>query len=285
MLADELSKARAEAESALSKQSAWLSTGDLSDEKARPQLDSAVRNAVQHEKGVSKALDEFNKKIVEARQQLDQQRDQQARADFSKELRTKCTALDTKVQEYKKIAQDMLSAMQAITVQHQSPDFLTRCAALVTELPTVIAQFSTEGRQHADAIESGIAAIPGVRAEPEKPAALPHIAKREVYVLQDSKWTEHGETKTAAKYSPATVPEQIAARAVKVGLAHPVDSPLVARLREQHGDRRAVVVAMECIDLETGERPAGGVKYESGEQIGTVTIGQRTVDTATLAAV
>ena len=152
------------------------------------------------------------------------------------------------------------------------PGFFPKMQGVIPEIAAAASQLGADARGYAQRIEHG-APLPGKPVEVKKPVPMPHIEKRNVYLLQDSKWTENGDQKTAAKYSTAAVPTNIAKRAIAKGLAHDLSEPVVARLREQHGDRRAMVIALECVDLETGERPYDGPKIYDEPTIGEPIIG------------
>jgi hypothetical protein len=150
---------------------------------------------------------------------------------------------------------------------------------MVEELPMAVSQFAAEIKQHAAGVQAG-APIPGVPQPVKVAPAAPHVEHCDVFLMQDSKWTLHGETMTGAKYSTASVPAAIADRAIVKGLAYEIASPVVAKLKELHGDRRVMVHAMECTDLEKDERPYDGPRVD-GEPVPV--IGKAVQGSATIA--
>jgi hypothetical protein len=270
-LQNELSNARAEAESAIAKRRAWLLTGDVSDSKARKQVDDAVINAQAHEAAVGDALDELNKKIAEAQQQIALERNKAERDKACAELSAIVNTLQAAIDAYTKAGAGLIDAIKPLaSLPGVDPTFFDKMQGVVPEIAAAAAQLAGDVQAYSRRIASGLTPPPGApRVEPPKPAALPHIAKIDVLLLQDSRWQEHGATMTGAKYSTAAVPVAIAERAIKAGLAHPLDSPIAARLIEQHGVRRAAVIAIECSDLEHDEPPYTGPKIEgdAGEPV------------------
>jgi hypothetical protein len=270
-LQNELAKAKAEAESALSKRRAWYSTGDLSDNKSRRQVDDAVISSQAHETSVNDALEETHRKLAEARQQIAEQRNQQERDKACAELSANVNTLQAAIDAYTKAGAGLIDAIKPLaSLPGVDPTFFDKMQGVVPEIAAAAAQLAGDVQAYSRRIASGLTPPPGApRVEPPKPEALPHIAKIDVLLLQDSRWQEHGATMTGAKYSTAAVPVAIAERAIKAGLAHPLDSPIAARVIEQHGVRRAAVIAIECSDLEHDEPPYTGPKIEgdAGEPV------------------
>src|SRR5262249_9094246 len=114
VLADELSSARTGAEGAMAKRRSWLLTGDVSDSKARQQVDDAVTSAQAHETALSDALEELDKKLAEARQQIAEQRNKVERDKATAELTANINALQTAIDAYKKSGAGLIDAIKPL---------------------------------------------------------------------------------------------------------------------------------------------------------------------------
>jgi hypothetical protein len=278
-LANKLSEARAAAESAMAARRSFLLSGAVDDVKSRSAVDRRVIDCQAAEVGLEEVLEILDEKIIEAKATLERERDKAQRSAYAKELRAKADALAEKTTQYQNVGEELLTLVEAIdALPHSNPDFKIRLRTLVTELPTAAIQFVEEARQNAAMVESGAAQLPGTPQPVKASAPAPHVEHRDVYLLQDSRWTLHGETKTGAKYSTASVPAAIAERAITKGLAYDLASPAVSKLKEMHGDRRAMVMPDMCIDIATGTKPYDGPTIDGAPPpvIGPVTKGTAT---------
>jgi predicted nucleic acid-binding Zn-ribbon protein len=258
-LADKLAAARAAAEQAMSARRSFLLSGAIDDVKSRAQVDRRVIDCQSAEVGIEDALEQIDLQIESAKATLDLERDKAKRDAYAKALRAKADALAEKTAQYQNVGEELLALVEAIdALPHSNPDFKIRMRTLVTELPLAAVQFVEEARQNAAGVEVGRLPIPGTPQPVKATAPAPHVEHRDVFLMQDSKWPLHGETRTGAKYSTASVPVAIANKGIAKGLAYELASPVVAKLKELHGDRRVMVHAMECTDLETGSKVYDG---------------------------
>jgi hypothetical protein len=285
LLGDKLVQARAEAEAAATAQKAHMRSDKVGDEKIGRQLDDRLLSAERKKQAITSTLSELDGEIRDAKAALAEQRNRQERDKACAELSANVNTLQTAIGAYKKAGAGLIDAIKPLaSLPGVAPDFRVKMEGVIPETAAAATQLASDVQAFSERVASGQTRAPGVRAEPEKLAPLPHISKRDVYLLQDSKWQEHGETKTAARYGTAALPLPIVERVIAKGLGHDASSPIVEKLRAMHGDRRAVVVAMECVDLETGERPAGGVKYESDSVDSVPVIGPAVVGVASISA-
>jgi hypothetical protein len=252
----------------------------LTDEKARKAIDDRVTRALSEQKWIENAISAVDQ-IAETQNKLTAERDRIAREKAAGEMLAKADALTAKLEVARIANLELSEALDSVSaLPYEAVDFRPRVKTLLAEIPAAVAQFASDIRKHAERIKAGQEPIPGAPRKVEQPAPTPQIERREIYLLQDSRWTENGEIKTAQRYALVALPIEIANRAIEHKLAVDPASETCARLKVVHGMRYGITYADLCTDLESGERPDNAPKYfeVSGEPV----LGERVVGVASI---
>jgi hypothetical protein len=128
-------------------------------------------------------------------------------------------------------------------------------AELESSLPSSFAILASEMRGRAEETITGRS--PATLPVPEVviPPAAP-IPRQSIFALQNLKWHNPArpqDFELAERFSFASVPLELAARALESGIAVPPDDERVAKLK--YNKRGGPPIPEKCIDLDTGELP------------------------------
>lgn len=256
-LEQKLAEASVAVEAATNARRQSLLDADLSDEAASARRDAEVRIAVDRHAAIADALQALATKIADAEARLGELRDRAEREQIAAQVRQAADALAQAREEFNEVAAKLVGTMQAVVSKTPTaPDLLPRISGLIlSELPGALGELVTNARSFVLRVESGFEQIrrPVPPPPPELPA--PPVERMRIYTLAALSWVERERVMTAAKYTYANPPRELATLAIGRNLADPPDSPRAKNLIDSFGLMHGPAHAADCIALDALDQP------------------------------
>ncbi|KWV59813.1 hypothetical protein AS156_30275 [Bradyrhizobium macuxiense] len=255
--AEQLAVKRAAAKTALDKatkarQEALLS-GDLNDQRALDNLQSAVDTAASLIAGLDDALAVLAHEKTEAERQLAAERERTERAAAADKLAKQVAAIEAALPGYLAQSRALADALSEIGHWHFETDQMAGFVSNAVGQVEVAANFTlVELKAMPDAIRQGRQAIPGEPAPALSAAIEPTPETQTVFMLRSAHYRDHdGRKKFAGQWEDATMPVATARRALHEGIAAVMTDPRRKQLRGVRGGdfspRAADVVDLDAV--------------------------------------
>jgi hypothetical protein len=239
---------------------AALVAGDLSDTDAVARCDAACRAAQATVDGLEDANVALSAKIEEADGKLAEAKDQRDREAESAERRRQIEAARAATTAFTAAAEKLAASLQELSAVSMSAGALAGHSSFVgRDLAAGVTSMLSEASSYCDRIAAGGAEIqrqPAPRPEAASPPPAPPVERKQVCVLQDSKWPDVDGVRTAVAHALVDLPLPVAQIALANRTAT-IDRTVIDRLHLAFGIVHHLVDPARCVDLSSAGAPSG----------------------------
>jgi hypothetical protein len=249
LLEKQLATANRELAAAVEARQQVLVEGDPVEPNERPDLVARLRDELE---AVRNAIATVDQRIVEAEGRLAEEQDSRRRGVASRELTASADALDHAANAVADAFAKVPAVLDDVLSRMPLPHLILKAnvesfAASVVE---ALRAQAGEARAYIVRLAAGDAALVSPRIEEVKPAPVPAVERREVFLLGPSRWTEpNGEVVTSGTHTTCSPPAAIAARALELGHALEPLSEHAIVLRQRIPPNFGCFSPQDCVDL------------------------------------
>jgi hypothetical protein len=272
-LESRLSEARASLDRAHEARNKALLEGDMDDSVAN-EHDRSCRAVDDRIVGLERALDELQHKIDQVEASVAAEKSKADRDKASVELLAHVGLVRDAVEQLRTSGQRLLETLRPMSSLPAAGPFLGHVALTLNEMPGAIErEIISVAEARAAEILSGTAQVSKPAPEPVVvPPPAPPVDRRSIILFQNSRWSEDGAVRYAAKFALVELPALVAERVITRNLGDDQNSLRGVNLRQSVGiSHGPCQFAPDAVDLD---KDPVTKKKEDDLADAVVTIGQ-----------
>jgi len=247
------------------------------DDKIRAKLEAAIATVTLTRDGFSDAIADLQAKIADAERKLADERAAVERKAASEKLSRDVDAIERALPIYLEASRKLADALSEIHHNHETTQMRLFIGNTTAQVEVAGAFATQELRAMVNAIAEGNAPIPPAKPQPAPVAVIePGPPMQEVFMIKSAKYrAADGKMRYCGQYTDATMPAEIAQKALRCGAAVSIADD---RRRQLRGSRcgNFNFSAPDVVDLDSVS-DLSGARYVGPEMVDPVAQANMTV--------